>query len=281
MKRIEVEQRTILLGITGSQAYKTNTPASDMDARGIFIASDSYYLGLLNIEQKDKGWKGEEGGTSLSSFIDSCDDICLYELRKFLKLALDNNPNILELLYLDEYVTLDLPGEALLEYRQKLLSKRVKYTWSGYANAQLKKIKSHRKWLLEPPKAPPHLADFGLTEETLISKDRLHAFYEFLYVIVRDAIEYSEPAEDLYNILISRIDYKGVFKQHPFPKEALPYIQNLTNSSDDYISKLQKTQEYRSALSHWKNYLSWKENRNPKRAAMEAKVGYDVKHAMF
>lgn len=34
------------------------------------------------------------------------------------------------------------------------------------------------------------------------------------------------------------------------------------------------------ALREWKAYLSWQENRNPARAEMERKSGYDLKHGM-
>lgn len=37
---------------------------------------------------------------------------------------------------------------------------------------------------------------------------------------------------------------------------------------------------YRSALKHWNQYQTWRENRNPARAELERKYGYDTKHAM-
>ncbi len=37
---------------------------------------------------------------------------------------------------------------------------------------------------------------------------------------------------------------------------------------------------YRSALKHWNQYQNWRRNRNPARAALEKKYGYDTKHAM-
>ncbi len=56
MKRIEVEQRTILVGLAGSHGYGLNHLLSDMDYRGVFIAPKKYYLGFDRIEQKDSGW---------------------------------------------------------------------------------------------------------------------------------------------------------------------------------------------------------------------------------
>jgi hypothetical protein len=42
---------------------------------------------------------------------------------------------------------------------------------------------------------------------------------------------------------------------------------------------LQKSQAYANAIKHWDSYQQWKRGRNPERAALEAKCGYDSKHA--
>lgn len=36
---------------------------------------------------------------------------------------------------------------------------------------------------------------------------------------------------------------------------------------------------YHNALKHWQNYAHWRANRNPERAALEERYGYDAKHA--
>lgn len=37
---------------------------------------------------------------------------------------------------------------------------------------------------------------------------------------------------------------------------------------------------YRAALKHWQDYQTWQQNRNPARAELERKYGYDTKHAV-
>ncbi len=37
---------------------------------------------------------------------------------------------------------------------------------------------------------------------------------------------------------------------------------------------------YRSAMKHWTAYRTWRRDRNPARAALEERYGYDTKHAM-
>jgi uncharacterized protein len=276
MKRIEVEQRTIFVGLAGSHGYGLNRPESDYDYRGVFIAPKRYYLGFDSIEQKDSGW--DEPG--IFPFLDNNQDTVIYELRKILHLLAAANPNVLELLWLGNYPVLTPVGQHLINHKKLFLSKKVKHTYSGYAFAQIKKMETHRKWLLNPPAKKPLPVDFGIEEETPLSKDELNAFLEYLYILIRGKIEFLEEAEELYKLLTADIDFKGILKQYAIVDEALEYTQNLTNSRKDFIRLLKKSQNYQIALREWKAYLSWQENRNPARAEMERKSGFDLKHGM-
>jgi uncharacterized protein len=277
MKRIEVEQRTIFIGLAGSHGYGLSRPDSDYDYRGVFVAPKKYYLGFDRIEQKDAGW--DEPG--IFPFIDGNKDTVIYELRKIIQLLSGANPNVLELLWLNEYPILTPIGQHLIDHRKLFLSKKVKHTYSGYAFAQIKKMESHRKWLLNPPQKKPLPGDFGLEDdEAPLSKDELNAFLEYLYLLIRGRIEFLEESEKLHDLLTADIDFKGVLKQYTLPDETLEYTQNLTNSRKDFIRLLQKSQGYQTALREWKAYLSWQENRNPARAEMERKSGFDLKHGM-
>jgi hypothetical protein len=276
MKRIEVEQRTILIGLAGSHGYGLNRPDSDFDYRGVFIAPKRYYLGFDHIEQKDTGW--DEPG--IFPFVDGNKDTVIYELRKILQLLAGANPNVLELLWLNNYPILSAVGQHLINHKQLFLSKKVKHTYTGYAFAQIKKMETHRKWLLKPPQKKPIPSDFAIEDEVPLSKDELNAFLEYLYNLIRGRIEFLEEAEQLYQLLTADIDFKGVLKQYTLPDETLEYTQQLTNSRKDFIRLLQKSQSYQIALREWKAYLSWQENRNPARAEMERKSGFDLKHGM-
>lgn len=275
MKRIEVEQRTIFIGLSGSHGYGLNRPESDYDYRGVFVAPKRYYLGFDTIEQKNDGW--DEVG--LFPFLDGNTDTVIYELRKVIQLLAAANPNILELLWLNEYPVLTAVGQHLIKYRHLFLSKKVKHTYSGYAFAQIKKMETHRKWLLNPPEKKPLPEDFGI-EDAPLSKEELNAFLEYLYNLIRGKIEFLEEAEELYHLLTADIDFKGMLKQHPLPDETLAYTQQLTNGRGDFIRLLQKSQKYQVALREWQAYLSWQKNRNPARAEMERQSGFDLKHGM-
>lgn len=276
MNRLEIENRTILLALTGSRGYGLDTPASDYDYRGVFIATEPYYLGFNIIEQKDRGWETEPS----AKFPFLSKDTCLYELKKFLKLLIDNNPNILELLWFKDYIHLTEVGERLREHRQIFLSKKVKQTYSGYGYAQIKKLESHRRWLLNPPTEKPTAAEFGLVDIPPLTVSQMNGFLEYLYGLVRARIEFLEPSQELYKLLTADIDFKGVLKQYPLPESTLEMTQNLSNSSNDFIQLLQKSQQYQRACREYQHYQDWKKNRNRDRAEMEAKVGYDCKFAM-
>jgi uncharacterized protein len=277
MQRLEVEQRTILIGLAGSHGYGLSRPESDLDYRGVFIAGKKYYLGLDKVEQKDGGWDTEPG---IFDFLTGEKDTVIYELKKFVQLLAGANPNILELLWLKQYPIETEVGKYLIQHRKMFLSKRVKHTYAGYAFAQIKKIESHRKWLLNPPQVKPLPEHFGLIAERPLNKEELHAFLEYLYSLVRGKIEYLSEAQELHQLLTGDIDYKGLLKQHHLTDDVLAYTQNLTNSRGDFIKLLQKSQQYQNALREWNAYQSWLTNRNPTRAGMEKQSGFDLKHAM-
>jgi len=144
MNEQEVRSSTIFLVKHGSVAYGTNTPSSDVDEKGVAVPlGRNYYYGTKVFEQKDSGW--EDGN-----------DRCIYDIRKFISLAKDCNPNIVEVLYVDKADRLKLThaGVMLLQMRNLFLSQKACKTFVGYAVAQLKRIEGHHKWLTTPPKEP-------------------------------------------------------------------------------------------------------------------------------
>jgi predicted nucleotidyltransferase len=144
------EERRIFTCKSGSHAYGLNTATSDEDFRGIFIGLPDNLLGLFPVEHC------EYGG-----------DYMVYELKKFISLAKDCNPNIIELLFMDESdVLFSTPyWEALRQNRELFLTRKAKWTFTGYATAQLKKIRGHKQWLVNPqPVEPPLPAKYIKTK---------------------------------------------------------------------------------------------------------------------
>jgi predicted nucleotidyltransferase len=87
----------------------------------------------------------------------------VYSLQKFVRLALDGNPNIIEAFYVvdeDRLYTHPL-ARAMLDGRDRFLSKKVGVKFGRYAIHQLQKIERHFRWLTQEPPARPEPWDFG------------------------------------------------------------------------------------------------------------------------
>jgi len=217
--------KTIFRGITGSKLYGTSTPQSDTDIRGVFIPSEEFYLGFLNKVEQVESKEPDE---------------VMWEISKFIKLCLDANPNIIELLFIPEECILESSDawRDILKNKMMFLSTKIKYTFSGYAMSQLHRIKQHREWLLNPPSHKPTREEFGLPETNVITKDQINAY------------------DELKN------------------RENVPVL------TSNFLEILQHEKAYFNASRYFQQYEEWKTERNKDRASLEAKFGYDTKHAM-
>jgi hypothetical protein len=144
-----VKKNMIVKAYAGSIAYGTNTPESDTDFRGIFCADPINILTPF-FPVRESVDTNEE-------------DTKYYELSHFMKLCLDCNPNIIELIWTNpEDLVFKTPAYDLLrEHRHKLLSSKIAFTTSGYAISQLKRITGHNTFLMNPqPIEAPKPKDF-------------------------------------------------------------------------------------------------------------------------
>ena len=260
-----------LFTLSGSRLYGLDTPESDYDYRGVFSAPLSHYVGGIDRPQI-------EGITAAKSIPHEphSKDTVVYDLKKFIGLAAKSNPNIIELLWVNEYLYLDAIGEKLIALRDVFLTDSIRHTFAGYAHSQLKRLESHRKWLLDPPDLSKPLN----RPENLLDKVEVNAFLEFLYTSVKDVIEFSGPAEELAKILSDGIDYKAVFKNYALDEAGFRKLVSTDSGPPNYLRALQETHEYRRNAAHRAAYEKWLETRNPTRAAAERKCGYDSKNAL-
>ena len=121
----------LYLVVRGSHAYGTNLPTSDTDYAGVFIQDMESILGMSYVEQVN----------------DDSNDIVIYELRRFLELLANNNPNILELLNTPEDCVIykDPTFDVIFENRDKFLTKICSKSFGGYAVEQIKKARGQDK----------------------------------------------------------------------------------------------------------------------------------------
>lgn len=124
---------------TGSHLYGLATSTSDKDYTGIFLTPWEYHIGLQKLEQVDLGVESKlENGKNSSEAVDRT----FYELKRFVALAAGNNPNIIELLFVDEdnIIYINKYGRKLLENRHLFLSQKLIEKFSGFANSQKHKL---------------------------------------------------------------------------------------------------------------------------------------------
>jgi uncharacterized protein len=140
------QQRLILFeAVSGSRAYGTSLAHSDTDLKGVFVLPERQFLGLDYAAQ----------------VANATNDEVFYELRRFVELALKNNPNVLELLA--------SPADCVRQqhplfeaFRPELfLSRLCRQTFADYAVAQIRKAKGLNKKINNPePPARKAVLDF-------------------------------------------------------------------------------------------------------------------------
>jgi len=116
----------LLEAVVGSQAYGTSIPESDVDKAFIYILPQEYIYGTEYKEQLriHKDYSG-------------------FEIRRFLELAKSNNPTVLELFYTTEECIISKHPvfQYAIDIRDKILSKRCRHSFAGYARKQIQKAK--------------------------------------------------------------------------------------------------------------------------------------------
>lgn len=138
-------KKIVLEAITGSRAYNLHHAQSDTDKMGVFLSPTVEVAGLY-WGQKDESWSdaGPEG-----------DDNTLHEVGKFLRLALKQNPTLIELLFMDTYEVLDEVGQGMVGLRSSIVyTEGIRSAYHGYAKAQLERVR--REYPDHKPKMARH-----------------------------------------------------------------------------------------------------------------------------
>lgn len=293
--------RTVFLVLSGSRAYGISNAGSDWDYRGIAISPMDTYIGLNpKFEQAVDGesgkhvWKHYPEGLIIEDA-----DMQVMEITKFCRLATECNPSIIEILFTnpDFYVRKHPVMNSLLENKELFLSKQAKARFCGYALSQLNRIKRHKRWLDNPPQVAPLRANYGLPEYKLLSLDQLGAADALIKKEINEfMIEQTELPEhtkiELSNSIgrMMRAVWYSINPDKEYPcgddqkfattdDAMFEAIAKEQGFSDNFIEVLKSEKKYRAAKQEWDSYQRWLKERNPDRAALERKFGYDTKHA--
>jgi uncharacterized protein len=252
-----MEKDIIFKARVGSHAYGTNIEGSDEDFKGVYIQNPEDVL--VN------GYREQ---------INVSKDETYYELRRFIELCCTGNPTMLELLYSPEdcVIKKDPAFDMLLKHRDLFLSKACKYSFGGYAFAQIEKAKGLNKkmnWEKEAMVRKTPL-DFCYIITPLGSrplKDWLYYQRDLPYTKQENyGVVSINNARDLYFIYSSKGDlgYHGIInKDHTsndlclssIPVEEMANSHVMSYNKDGYIKHCK---DYRS-------YTEWLEKRNVQR----------------
>ncbi len=276
----------IFEAISGSKAYGTSLSTSDTDIRGVFIQSKKSLLSDGFMEQ----------------VMDEKNDIVFYEIRKFLIMAAQNRPNMLEILFLpdDCIIYKDPIFDQVLERRKEFLSKICKASFGGFAESQIKKSRGLNKKINweEAEMTRKTVLDFCYVLERESGKSVL--FMETLpkTILSRAANgellhENNKPSQEDY--ALAKVNHtKGVYAMYYLGDKGKFGIVSDSEKSNDVqvfsIPKGKRTWNYlffnKDAYSiHCKRfaeYQQWLDNRNEDRFKMNKSHGknYDSKNMM-
>lgn len=252
----------------GSIAYGTNLPTSDTDFRGIYVDPPVDIVTPWSVKRTEQ-WtdKSEE-------------DTVLTELYKYMTGYMDGSPNVLETLWVNEgHVTQTSSAyEYLRSMRGDLLSRKLRYTFGGYALGQMKRIKGHNKWINNPQSEDrPVREDYFKLIQNFKAEQIFSSGFEIRdYCVDHILIPYGN---DIYGVVEHSggrlFNFDGSIREVKY--EELP--DSVKKSSPEFIVKL-KEDVFKSDLETHRNYWTWRKERNESRSALEEKFGYDTKHAM-
>lgn len=239
-----IEDRIILKVYKGSHAYGTNHPASDVDIGGICIPPKAFLYGFHSFEQYESKKYTQYPGYAKKKLPA---DTVIYGLHKFVKLAFDCNPNIIETLYTDRtnIVYCNSLGRMLIDNRNLFLTRRARHTFGGYAFSQLRRLTN---------KLP--MED---------SKNKISRL--------------SETGRNL-KIHLVRIEHRvsQYFQKEHLTSDDIQEILNLRSEMVSVNQRLMVIEEERAGIEAIVG--GGNHNHHGSHAGLIERYGYDVKHAM-
>lgn len=264
-----IGNRLLYETLVGSQAYGLARPDSDEDIKGVFVDPVASLLTLRPVPEQ---------------ISDDRNDIVYFSLKRFLELALQANPTLIELLYMpEECVRFIHPAfQQVLDQRNAFLTMKAYDSHVKYAQAQIRKAKGRNKWINQPqPKAPPAIERFcwfiplahgdrppyrpvSLTDADVNLKQ-----------CRASAVEHAHQIFRLYNYRDQESD--GVIRGGKVFCESIPLEDECSRCIGLLIFN---EDEYNRARRDHKNYWTWRENRNESRwvAQESGLLDYDAKN---
>lgn len=274
MKYQDLDPKNILfLSKSGSHAYGLNTPTSDVDLRGIFVAPKDVFYGLNLPDQAS----------------DDTNDTTLYELRRFIDLLSKQNPNIVELLGVPEdCIQFKHPlFDKILAHKDKFITRNIRNTFGGYAIAQIGKSRGLNKKIVKPmdkeKKTPmdfcyvpnQHGETYNLPE--WLDRRNLEAKYCGLA-----GLAHIKDGYGLFYDWNANVNDGTVLRGICFDDSNEVHLSSIPKDFTMLSTVFYNKDAYSTYCREYKEYWEWVEKRNPHRydKNMEVGKGYDTKNMM-
>lgn len=287
----------IFEAISGSQAYGTALPTSDTDIRGIFIMPTTDVLRANPTTDGNYPY--------IPQVNDETNDVTFYEIGRFLELLEKGNPNILELLNVPEDCIVyksDLFDKYFPD-KEKYITKKLKYTFAGYAQTQIGKARGMNKKIHNPqPKVRKSLADFCYIVEGDKTKPLKSVIdNEDLTTLGATKLPHGKGLYALHFDPLNKFNFRGLTKEsksggsNEIRLSSVPKSYFEVYDVDKSVLHHDHSKILLNILTIWfdqdgysvhckqhKEYWEWVEKRNPERYKdnMKGNVGYDHKNMM-
>jgi predicted nucleotidyltransferase len=213
-----------------------------------------------------------------------------YEFPKYFQLIKENNPNILESLWIDQSLIVNNFGtvyDFLRKHRQKFFTKKVARTFLGYARSQIKRIDTHRKWLNISALEKPVRASYGLPEVSrfpVSQRDAIMSICSFHGVDITNVEHILGGLGSEFAFQISKDFNPSItaLMKEAYVKSTSSWLHTVASLSTYFSEELKNEAiqelKYNADLQHYNSYKDWLKSRNKKRQELEASVGFDCKH---
>lgn len=272
-----IEKNNLILfkTISGSRAYGTFTPESDTDIRGIFIQSLDDILKYGYIDQ----------------ISDVKNDVVFYELKRFIKLAIDNNPNIIELFNMPKDCIIfkhPLYEKYIENNKDKFISKKTKFTFGEYASSQIRKAVGYNKKINWDKNKilRKEVLDFCYVikdGQSIIFKEWIEYFEKSIgYKIDQNFFGLSkiDHARDLYNLYFLGRNNFGIVKDEKKSNDV--QLLSIPKDIDTCAILIFNKDAYSVHCKEYRQYEQWVKERNENRYNTNMIHGknYDSKNIM-
>lgn len=238
---IKNENRLLYQYVAGSTLYHCNEEGSDIDTKGLFIATPNEMFGLGFDKQFRDRYKGVVDLYSSQVGDDKADNV-LYEVGKYMSMLLSSNANVLESLFVPEDMMIIKPHkclDGLFANRNKFVTKACFRPFIQYAVEQIKKARGLNKKIVNP------------IYERLTPFDFAYTFYNQGSTKVRNWLDnrgldkdccglvHIPNMHDVYGVYYdwgAHFDKYGIKSYDDIPKNTKDFIENFYELTGDGVS---------------------------------------------